>query len=134
VALAQAGALIIDAARPDVYVVRVSGTFDRSTANRLVRLVGARVRLAALGYANTRHILVDLAHVAEAQTGALDLLRNARRSAGKAGVTLHLTGCGAAIAALGLSERQALVELPAYPDVAVALREFAGVDDPSCHR
>jgi ABC-type transporter Mla MlaB component len=88
--------------------------------------------LVALGYASTRHILVDLAQVAKAQMGALDLLRNARRSARTAGVTLHLTGCGAAIAVLGLSERRALIELPLFPNVAVALREFADVDDSSC--
>lgn len=120
--LAHAGALAFDAARPDVYIVRVSGTFDRSTANRLVRLVDARVRLATLGYAGTHHILVDLAHVSEVQRGALDMLRRARRTVARAGVTMHLIGCGTAVARSGLSERSALIELPTYPNLAVALR------------
>jgi ABC-type transporter Mla MlaB component len=124
--LAQRGSLAVDAAEPAFYVVRASGTLDRSTATRVVRLVDARARLASLAFTGTRHILLDLANVAAVEPGALELLRHARQSAVGAGMTLQLTGCDAMVAGLGLRERQALASLPRFPTVAVAM-EVLGV-------
>jgi ABC-type transporter Mla MlaB component len=119
--LAQRGSLAVDAANPAFYVVRVSGTLDRATATRVVRLVDARARMVALGFTTTRHILLDLANVAAVGPGALDLLRHARHSAADAAMTLHLTSCDAAVAVLALRERQALSALPRFPTIAVAM-------------
>ena len=123
--LAQRGTLAVDAAEPSFYVVRVSGTVDRSTATRVVRLVDARARLVTLGFTRTRHVVIDLANVAEVRPGALDLLRQARDSAADAGMTLHLTGSDVVAAALGLRERQALTSLPRFPTVPVAMEALA---------
>jgi ABC-type transporter Mla MlaB component len=123
--LAQHGTLAVDAAEPPFYVVRVSGTVDRSTATRVVRLVDARSQMVALGFTGTRHVVIDLANVAQVQPGALDLLRRARDSAAGAGMTLHLTGCDVVVAALGLRERQALTSLPRFPTVPVAMEALA---------
>ncbi|HEY0815664.1 MAG TPA: STAS domain-containing protein [Pseudonocardia sp.] len=119
--LAHRGSLAVDAAEPAYYVVRASGTLDRSTATRVVRLVDARARLATLNFTTTQHILVDLSGVTQVEPGALELLRHARHSAVGAGMTLHLTGCDAVVAGLGLRERQALATLPRFPTVAVAV-------------
>jgi ABC-type transporter Mla MlaB component len=119
--LAQRGSLAVDATEPAFYVVRASGALDRSTATRVIRLVDARARMVALGFTATRHVLVDLADVATIQTGALDLLPHARHSAAGADMTLHLTGCDALVAGIGLRERQALAALPRFPTVAVAM-------------
>lgn len=126
--LAQRGSLAVDAAEPAFYIVRASGRLDRSTATRIVRLVDARVRLLTLGLTTTRHILVDLANVAPVEPGALELLRHARHSATGGGLTLHLTGCDAVVAALGLRERQALAALPRFPTVAVAMEVLGAAE------
>lgn len=123
--LAQRGTLAVDAAEPSFYVVRVSGTVDRSTATRVVRLVDARSRMVTLGFTCTRHVVIDLGNVAQVRPGALDLLRQARDSAAGAGMTLHLTGCDVVAAALGLRERQALTSLPRFPTVPVAMEALA---------
>lgn len=126
--LAQRGSLAVDVAEPAFYVVRASGTLDRSTATRVVRLVDARASLAKLAFTSTRHVLLDLTNVAAVEPGALDLLRHARHSAVGAGMTLHLTGCDAVIAGLGLRERQTLAALPRFPTVAVAMEVLGGRD------
>src|ERR1700749_1872813 len=100
--LAQRGSLAVAATEPAFYVVRAAGALDRSTATRIVRLVDARARMVVLGFTATRSILVDLTNVTSVQPGALDLLPPAQHSAAGAGMTLHLTGCDALVAGLGL--------------------------------
>lgn len=127
--LAQRGSLAVDAADAAFYVVRASGTMDRATATRVVRLVDARARMMTLGFTTSRHILLDLANVAAVEAGALDLLRHAHNSAAGAGMTLHLTSGDAVVAALALRERQVLAVLPRFPTVAVAMEVLGSAEN-----
>lgn len=111
--------LAIDAPRPDVHVIRAGSDLDAATAARLLRLVDARVRLVAMGYSPTRHILIDVGATHTVSPTALDLLGSAATD--RHGVGMHLIGIDALMAGEPVEARRHLVRFSAFPSVPAAL-------------
>jgi hypothetical protein len=120
--LAHPAPMAIDVPEPGVYTIRLRGHLDRLTGARLLRLVDARLQLARLGHAATRHVLIDLTDVDSIGPGALAALTHADHAAGRCGVTFDLVGTAALAGRLGTADRQALSRFRSFPTVAAALR------------
>ncbi|GAA4696306.1 hypothetical protein GCM10023215_37900 [Pseudonocardia yuanmonensis] len=115
----EGGSLAVEAPRPGVCVVYVTGLLDQALATRLARVLDERLHPAL------RHVLVDLAGVDRMEPGSVPLLRSAIRIAGRRRVSLHLTGAGALGAHLGVRDRRVLAEFAAFPTVPAALAVLA---------
>ncbi|MFR9805910.1 STAS domain-containing protein [Pseudonocardia sp. RS010] len=123
--LAHPAPMSIDVPEPGAYTIRLRGHLDRLTGARLLRLVDARLQLARLGHAATRHVLIDVADVDSIGPGALAALTHALHAADRSGVTLDLVGAGALAGRLGTADRQALARFRSFPTVAAALAGLA---------
>lgn len=120
----RGGSLAVEAPRPGVCVVYVTGLLDRALATRLAHVLEERLQPAL------RHVLVDLAGVDRMGPGSVPLLRTAIRVAARRRVSVHLTGAGALGAHLGVRDRQVLAEFAAFPTVPAALAVLAATHRP----
>ncbi|RTL69665.1 MAG: STAS domain-containing protein [Pseudonocardiaceae bacterium] len=119
--LAHNGFLAIESPAPAVHLVRVTGDLDAATANRVLRLVDARVQLVAAGSCVTRHVLVDLSGVTSLAPGTVTVLDRAREVAEAHGLTVDLVGTSKHTVALSGRDRHMLLRFRAFPSVGVAL-------------
>ncbi len=122
------GSLGFDNPRDDVYRVRVTGPLDALTANRVLRLIDARLRVIAVGGSPTRSIMVDLTHADPAPRSGLDALAHAHYACRAAGVTFCVLGAGRLTARLPADTRHGLGQIPAYPTLVAALTHLATGD------
>ncbi|AEA24830.1 STAS domain-containing protein [Pseudonocardia benzenivorans] len=83
----------VEKPEPDVVVVRVAGTLDRTTSTRLLRVVEMQVHVPGLiRRVRPRRVLVDLASVSRVDAHGLCALRRAESLARRGGVRLQVTG------------------------------------------
>jgi hypothetical protein len=122
------GTLGFDNPRHDVYCVRVTGPLDALTANRVLRLIDARLRVIAVGGSPTRSIMVDLTHADPAPRSGLEALAHAHYACRAAGITFCVLGAGRFTARLPADTRHGLGKIPAYPTLEAALTHLATGD------
>ncbi|WP_181784797.1 hypothetical protein [Pseudonocardia pini] len=113
---------------PGVYTITVRGLLDRVVGTRLLRLVDARLQMAAYGHAPTEHVLLDVTDVQGIAPGGEAALRHAAHATARRGITFDLVGAAALAGRLGVTERQVLARYRGFPDVPTALAELAGAE------
>ncbi|MEK6440747.1 STAS domain-containing protein [Pseudonocardia sp. T1-2H] len=110
-------------------LIRVAGALGVEAAARLVRLADLQLQvLGVVGVARhtVGHLLVDLAGVGHFGPGAVETLRHVRHTAARAGIGVHLTGCGGRLTLLPVRVRQVLTEFSTFPSVEEAVAELDG--------
>jgi hypothetical protein len=110
-------------------LIRVAGALGVEAAARLVRLADMQLQvLGVVGVARhtVGHLLVDLAGVGHFGPGAVETLRHVRHTAARAGIGVHLTGCGGRLTLLPVRVRQVLTEFSTFPSVEEAVAELGG--------
>jgi hypothetical protein len=110
-------------------LIRVAGALGVEAAARLVRLADMQLQvLGVVGVARhaVGHLLVDLAGVGHFGPGAVETLRHVRHTAARAGIGVHLTGCGGRLTLLPVRVRQVLTEFSTFPSVEEAVAELDG--------
>ncbi|MEN3301701.1 STAS domain-containing protein [Pseudonocardia sp.] len=113
-------------------LIRVAGALGVEAAARLVRLADMQLQvLGVVGVARhaVGHLLVDLAGVGHFGPGAVETLRHVRHTAARAGIGVHLTGCGGRLTLLPVRVRQVLTEFSTFPSVEEAVAELDGHAD-----
>jgi hypothetical protein len=119
--------------------VSVTGPLDALTANRVLRLIDARLRVVAVGASPTLSIMVDLTHADPAPRSGLDALGHAHYACRAAGITFCVLGAGRLTSRLPADTRHGLGRIPAHPTLEAALAHldqepgFDGLDH-SAHR
>lgn len=112
--------LVVEAPQPGLRLLGMAGRLDPAAAARLLRLLDAQLDLVAAGYADTTHLVIDLAGVTGFEPGGLEALRHAPYTAARRGITVALCGCGGRTHLLPLRTRALLAEFRTFPTAEAA--------------
>ena len=118
----------VDVVDPTLRVVRVAGRLTLEGARRIVTLLDGQCRLVESGGRHTTDVVVDLEGVSWFDPGALELLRFAGDNCRTAGISLHVSGCGARLPLLPFRVRQALAQFSSYPTADLAVTSLVRTD------
>ncbi|SDF27381.1 hypothetical protein [Pseudonocardia oroxyli] len=119
--LAESAPMGIAVPAAGFYTITLRGSLDRVVGARLLRLVDARLQMAAYGHAVTRHVLLDVGGLDAVDPGGEAALRHAAHACDRRGITLDLVGAAAVGPHLGIGARQALARYRSFPDVPTAV-------------
>jgi ABC-type transporter Mla MlaB component len=123
--LAESAPMGIAVPAAGFYTITLRGTLDRVVGARLLRLVDARLQMAAYGHTSTRHVLLEISALDGVDAGGEAALRHAAHACERRGLTFDLVGAAAVGPHLGIGARQALSRYRGFPDVAAAVAELS---------
>lgn len=87
--------LAVESPAGDLRVILVAGELDRTTSERLARLIDQQTHAVSTDGSRRGNVVIDLGNVRYFGVGGLEVLLSARDSSCDVGVGVHLAGLGA---------------------------------------